>query len=382
MTKSLKSNIHLALRNTDSLSGTPRILRRQVQLLDNLTNVSVISENFHPELSSNKKINCQRVYKWPKNSLFQRRFFDWQAQRKIKMNGSNLVIGHGEILHQDLLFMHVCVHKGTELFPAKYKKNLSVPFHKMIFEQGSFKTLVCNSKMMRDDLVSRFEIKKPTYILHPGYDPKIKESINQIQVNEIRNTVTKGKEKIVIGVITSGDLLNRGAYALIKAVAKLSPVIKGEVAVLIVGKEGHPEKLYQLAESLGIREKVLWMNPREDVANLFLATDIVVHAAQMEAFGMSVLEAMALERPIIATETVGCSELFSDIQKDFIVPNQSEDLIAAKLELLISESGLRKKMGAENAKIAEMHSWTHFDKGFMNILQEQFAYVLTSPEKM
>ncbi len=375
MIKTPKSNIHLVLRNTDALSGTPRILRRQAQLLDNQTNVSVISENFHSELATNKKINCQRVYKWPKNGLFQRRFFDWQAQRKIKASGSNLVIGNGETLHQDLLFMHVCVHKGAELYPEKYKKNLSVPFHQMIFEQGSFKTLICNSKMMRDDLVARFNIKAPTYILHPGYDPKLKASIHQDAVKEIRNAVTKGLDKIVIGVITSGDLLNRGAYALIKAVAKLTPESRAKVSVLIVGKEGHPEKLYQLAESLGIREQVQWMKPREDVANLFLATDIIVHAAQMEAFGMSVLEAMALERPIITTQTVGCSELFPEIQKDFIIANQSEELIATKLEVLITQPQLWAQMGSENAKIAEMHSWDHFDKRFMNILKEQFTHL-------
>ena len=370
-----KSKIHLVLRNTDALSGTPRILRRQAQLLQDHGQVSVISENFHAELKENNKIQCQRVFKWPSNGLFQRRFFDWQVQRKINQTGSDLVIGNGETLVQDLLFMHVCVHKGAELYPEKYKKNLSVPFHRMIFEQGRFKTLICVSKMMRDDLVKRFDIKAPTYVLYPGFDPDIKKKINNEVVNEIRNKVTKGQQKIVLGVITSGDLLNRGAFALIRAVAKLPLESRQKVSMLIVGKEGHPEKLYNLAQELGIGEQVTWMSPREDVANLFLATDIIVHAAQMEAFGMSVLEAMALQKPIITTQTVGCSELFPLIQQDFIIPNPSPDLLAHKLDHLIQNPDLWKKMGDQNSEIAQKHSWDYFDQGFMKVINTEFPKI-------
>lgn len=377
MSMTSKSKIHLVLRNTDALSGTPRILRRQAQLLENCGQVNIVSENFHHTLSDNKNIQCHKIFKWPKNGLFQRRFFDWQAQRKIKSTGSQLVIGNGDNLFQDILFMHVCVHKGAELYPEKYKKNLSVPFHRMIFQQGHFKVLVCNSKMMRDDLVNRFEIKKSTYILYPGHDPEIKQTVNNDVVQQIRQSVTKNQDKIVIGVITSGDLLNRGAFALIRAVARLPQISKEKVSVLIVGKEGHPEKIYQLATELGIGEQVQWMKPREDVANLFMSTDIVVHAAQMEAFGMSVIEAMALGRPIITTETVGCSELFPTIQKDYIVSRQQDDLIAEKLHQLIQNPALWAEMGRQNAEIASRHTWDHFDKGFLEIVKEQFPHILS-----
>lgn len=377
MANNSKSKIHLVLRNSEGLSGTPRILRRQAKLLQDHSQVSVISESFHPDLLTNPKIQCQKVFKWPKNGLFQRRFFDWQAQRKIHSASSDLVIGNGDTLHQDLLFIHVCVHKGAELYPEKYKKNLSVPFHRMIFEQGSFKTLVCVSKMMRDDLVKRFNIKQPTYVLYPGYESSLKDNINQSVISDIRKSVTKGQDKIVIGVITSGDLLNRGAFALIRAIGKLPKNLQEKVCVLIVGKENHPEKIYQLAAEVGIGNQVQWMKPREDVGNLFMSTDIVVHAAQMEAFGMSVLEAMALGRPLLTTETVGCSELFSAAQKDFIIERQADDLIANKLAVLIESPELCQKMGQESAQIASQYTWQHFDQGFMKIVSEQFPRIIT-----
>lgn len=368
----MKKNVHLILRNTDALSGTPRILRRQVDLLDDVSNVSVIADNFHPELLQNKKISRLKTYKWPKNGLFQRQFFDWQAQRLTRSHKADIVIGHGDSLIQDILFMHVCIHKGADLNPPQYQKNISVPFHRQIFEEGQFETLVCNSKMMRDDLSKRFDIRAKTHILYPGYEESITKTLDHKIIANIRDQVTKNKYKTVLGLITSGDLGNRGAYHLIRSLNKLPK----DVCLLIVGKENKPEKLYKLAEEYGVKDQLTWMPPRPDVANYFMAIDILVHAAQMEAFGMSVLEAMALKRPIITTQTVGCSELLPPVQQDFIIDSQDENLITSAIEKMLALSHQWNTIGEENAQKAKLYTWEAFDKNFLTIIEE---YLYANP---
>jgi UDP-glucose:(heptosyl)LPS alpha-1,3-glucosyltransferase len=173
MENGTKNNVQLILKNTDALSGTPKILMRQAFALSNLGHkVSVISETFHPSLSSSSRIKCIRNLKWPKNTLTQRKLFNWQATRKMDPNA--LVVGHGDTLNQDILFMHTCVHKGAEVNPGPHNnKNLSIPFHKMIFEQGHFKEVVCVSHMMKNDLQKRFNIKVPMHVIYPGHDKDI-----------------------------------------------------------------------------------------------------------------------------------------------------------------------------------------------------------------
>lgn len=371
MEKPLKNNVHLILRQTNALSGTPRILRRQaLALAQHGQNVSVISESFHSELTDNPKIKCLKTWKWPKNTLFQRQWFDWQAKRLCSKSPKSLVVGHGDTLHQDILFLHTCVHLGADVYPGPHNdKNLSIPFHRMIFEKGSFNVLVCNSKMMKNDLQKRFNVNKPTHIFYPGHDQNLINTINPTAVNEIRQKI-KAENKLVLGVITSGNLENRGAFALIKAVAQLPLPERQKVSVLIVGKEGKPEKVYKLAGELGIGEQVFWMEPRLDVANLIAAVDIVVHAAKIEAFGMSVLESMALARPIIATSTVGCAELFPEVQKDYIIERQDPAAIAEKLKSLINQDNLRAEMGKLNQEIARLHTWEKYDENFLNLIRE------------
>lgn len=364
-----KYNILLALRQTNSLSGTPNILRRQAKALKKLGQVSVISENFHPDLLSDSEIKCLKAYKWPKNSLFQRRFFDLLAKRFTKKAKKPFVIGHGDTLEQDILCMHTCVHLAAEIFGDKNKKNLSIPFHRMIFEKGKFERIICNSKLMRDDFQKRFNIAVPMDIIYPGHNEKILERVNQEEVQKIRANLSG----VVLGVITSGDLVNRGAFALIEAVSLLSKENKKAVSILIVGKEKHPEKIFDFAKNFGLEKQIHWMKPRLDVENLFASIDILVHAAKIETFGMGVLEGMSIGRPVIATRTVGCTELFPKDQQDFIISEQSSSEIAKRLEKLIPNQELREKLGKENRDVALKYTWDRYDEKFLEVVSQDLT---------
>lgn len=370
MKNTSKYNIQLALRQTNSLSGTPNILRRQAKALKKLgQEVSVISENFHPDLLNDSGIKCFKAYKWPKNSLFQRKFFDLQAKRFTRKAKKSFVIGHGDTLEQDILCMHTCVHLAAEIFGDKNKKNLSIPFHQMIFEKGKFERIICNSKLMSDDLKERFNIKAPMDIIYPGHDEKIKERVNPQEVSKIRDNL----QGVVLGVITSGDLVNRGAFALIEAVSLLSEENKKAVSLLIVGKEKHPEKIYDFAKKFGLKNQISWMNPRPDVENLFAAIDVLVHAAKIETFGMGVLEGMSIGKPVIATKTVGCTELFPKDHQGFIINEQSAFEIAKALEELIPNRELREKLGHENREVALKYTWDRYDEKFLEIVSQDLV---------
>lgn len=368
MKNTSKHNVDLILKNTDALSGTPKILMRQARALaQDGFGVSVISETFHPSLTSDKDIRCLKTFKWPRSTLFQRKFFDWQAKRKVRPG--SLVIGHGDSLNQDILFLHTCVHLGAEVAPGSHNdKNLSIPFHRMIFEQGKYKEIVCVSHMMKNDIQKRFNIKVPMHVIHPCHDKTIVDQVNPAAVNEIRNNLKVQGDELVVAVIASGNLENRGAFAVIKSMAFLTEAERNKVKILIVGKENKPSKVYNLAQEVGMKDRTLWMNPRSDVGNIISAADIVVHAAHIEASGLTFLEFMALSRPLITTATVGFSEILPEIQKDFIIPRQDPQGIADKLKILLNDKELRNKMGEANRGVASKMTWEHYDQQFMDLV--------------
>ena len=69
------------------------------------------------------------------------------------------------------------------------------------------------------------------------------------------------------------------------------------------------------------------------------------------------LEAMASGMPIIMTPTGGADELVNEGINGYVVRFRDSDDIAEKLEKLINDPILAKKMGQESRKIAEKMSW-------------------------
>lgn len=314
------------------------------------------------------RLKDKKKFKWPKATLFQRKFFDWQAQRKVR-EGS-LVLGHGDSLHQDILFMHTAVHLGAEVAPGPHnKKNLSIPFHRMIFEKGSFRQIVCVSHMMKNDIQKRFDIKVPMHVIYPGHDSQLVNKVDQRVVNDIRAQLKTQSNEVVVGVICSGALGNRGAFATIAAFGELPESYKKRVKILIVGKEKYPQNVYQAAQAVGMGERILWLSARADVTNVIRAADLVVHAANIEAAGITFLEFMALSRPVIATRTVGFAEILPDIQKDFVIERQDSGLIAGKLRELLDRQDQWNLMGEENRKIASTITWERYDERFMEVVR-------------
>ena len=73
-----------------------------------------------------------------------------------------------------------------------------------------------------------------------------------------------------------------------------------EARLLVVG-DGDQAPLAALARELGIADRVIFTGPRRDVPAVLAAIDAFVHPALAESFGMVIVEAMAMGRPVLST---------------------------------------------------------------------------------
>jgi glycosyltransferase involved in cell wall biosynthesis len=104
--------------------------------------------------------------------------------------------------------------------------------------------------------------------------------------------------KLVLGAI--GRLYALKNYpALLRAFA--SALADVPEAQLVIAGPGDVRPLTTLAAELRIEERVLLCGPRRDVPELLSAFDVFVHPAIAEAFGMVIVEAMAMARPVLTT---------------------------------------------------------------------------------
>jgi glycosyltransferase involved in cell wall biosynthesis len=85
-------------------------------------------------------------------------------------------------------------------------------------------------------------------------------------------------------------------------------------------------------------------------------TDIFVIPSLWEGMSLMLLEAMAGEKPIIATDVSGSRELITEGENGFLVPPGNSAALAQKLAVLIEDKALREKFARASVKEVQKFS--------------------------
>ena len=143
----------------------------------------------------------------------------------------------------------------------------------------------------------------------------------------------------------------KGPHVLLRAAARVLAA-HPNVRFLIAGDEfgGGDElrrELVSEAGRLGISASVEFRPFSEDVSSLLTQASIVVSPSILpESFGLILLEAMAFGRPVVASAHGGPSELIVDGETGLLVPPGDAAALAAALDRLLKDAGLRARLGA------------------------------------
>jgi glycosyltransferase involved in cell wall biosynthesis len=108
-----------------------------------------------------------------------------------------------------------------------------------------------------------------------------------------------------------------------------------ETCLVIVGEGSMLRDLQNLADQLGISNAVIWTGFRTDMSRILAALDIYVVPSVNEGLSLSMLEAMAAGKPVVATDVGGTSEVIvDDVTGILISPGSSQVLATAMTDLL------------------------------------------------
>ena len=164
---------------------------------------------------------------------------------------------------------------------------------------------------------------------------------------------TGGKVKIIF---TGRMIEEKGVLILADAAEKLRAEFENTVEFLLVGG------LYPNPKALkkeGIEERcdgkyISWLGYRTDVKELLALSSIVAFPSYYrEGLPKSLIEANAIGRPIITTNSIGCKDTVEDGVNGFLIPVKDSEALAQKLRILLVNPELRAEMGKAARKIAE-----------------------------
>ena len=146
----------------------------------------------------------------------------------------------------------------------------------------------------------------------------------------------------------------KGQHVAIEAVARLEAAALLIVGAPLFGEVDYAEELAALVARLGLSHRVKLLGFREDVPSLMRAVDVAVHTSLApEPFGRVLVEAMLVERPVIAVDAGGAREIVEDGVTGLLVPPGDPDRLAGALRRLLEDPTLRRTMGRRGLERAE-----------------------------
>ena len=107
--------------------------------------------------------------------------------------------------------------------------------------------------------------------------------------------------------------------------------------LLVVGEGSRRDALEALARELRIAHRIVFTGRRDDVPAVTAALDVAVLPSYREAQGLSILEAMALSRPVVASNVGGIPEMIEDGVSGLLVPPHDPHALATAIVRLLRD---------------------------------------------
>lgn len=164
---------------------------------------------------------------------------------------------------------------------------------------------------------------------------------------------TEGKVKIIL---TARMIVEKGIFLLTEAAEKLRKEYEDKAEFWLVGGiDDHPGAITKEQLDAACDGKYIkWLGYRTDVKELLQQSHIVAFPSYyMEGLPKSLIEATAVGRPIITTQSIGCKDTVDDGVNGYLIAPKEVEPLVEKLRMLIDDAALRQKMGKAAREKAE-----------------------------
>jgi len=274
---------------------------------------------------------------------------------------------HGISFFRDFFFVLIMkTHKIKILFHLhgigiKQKSNLKKIFYKICFNNEE---IICLSRLLSNDI-------EDVYNGNPFFVPN---GIPKINIKP----ESKENNKPLDIIFLSNLFISKGILDFLEAM-KILNLKHINFNATIVGAEGNQNNsscisvntIKKLLKENNLEYKVHFLGPKygNDKYRILQNADIFCYPTHNDAFPLVILEAMQFGLPVISTKEGAISEIINDGETGFIVDKNSPEQIVKKLQILIKNPELKKKMGeAGRKKFIENYTIEKFENNLINIL--------------
>jgi glycosyltransferase involved in cell wall biosynthesis len=190
---------------------------------------------------------------------------------------------------------------------------------------------------------------------------RVETIYNGIEVDRYRDGGASEGLRRDLGLPANGPIVGsmypvKGQTYLVQAMARVAARVPGAVC-LIAGRGELGPALAREAAGLGLGDRVRLLGYRTDVPALLGLMDVFVLPSLSEGLPLSLLEAQAAGKPVVASRVGGCPEALDDGRSGYLVPPRDPQVLAERLLSLLGDPAAARAMGAHGrARVRAMFS--------------------------
>ena len=235
---------------------------------------------------------------------------------------------------------------------AWLKQRVKAAIERHALAPGAYRKIICNSRMVRDDIVRRYGIDPAdVVVIHNGADLERFHPRHRTGAGaRLRRELGWGDDERVVLFLGTG-YGRKGLAPLIEGFAELRR--RREAArLLVVGYDSDRPRYEKLARRLGLEEAARFLGGRRDAEVCYGAADLYALPTLYDPFANTTVEALASGLPVITTRANGGAELIEHRVQGSILEAADPRPIAAELEHWTGE-GVLEAARARARELAE-----------------------------
>lgn len=195
------------------------------------------------------------------------------------------------------------------------------------------------------------------------------EAANENVLKKRLEKIASEKNQFVLGTAGAIDVDYKGQEYLIRAIPEIEEktgmIIKYELA-----GSGNPKRLSDIADTLGINEKVIFRGviDHSNIFNWLDNIDIYVQSSLLEGLSRAVIEAMSRGLPCVAANKGGNPEI---VERDFLFPTENKNAISHELSkriILLLAKETHRRVAIRNYNVAN----SEYEINKLNTKRSQF----------
>lgn len=156
-------------------------------------------------------------------------------------------------------------------------------------------------------------------------------------------------EAVVVGSVTRLRV-RKGVEEFLRAMARICAA-RPEVHVVIAGDVELDDELRALVDGAGLGDRLHLLGRRRDVPEVLAAFDVFVLSSHGEGMSNAILEAMAMERPVVATGVGGTVEVVGEGATGHLVPARDAEALARGICRVLDDRERGRAMGVRGRQV-------------------------------